>query len=130
LGTPDEEKCVAGDEKRIGPIALKLCESRIDLAAGAGVENFELKSEGRGSRFDVSQRRGVVALAGLTRTATRAAPGNVRFAPVGSTDRRNTCPATADQHIVRLAGSLLSMTDEALCSVDGFALLGRPATGR
>src|SRR5262249_42057404 len=28
LGTPDEEKCVAGDEKRIGPIARKLCESR------------------------------------------------------------------------------------------------------
>src|SRR5262249_29755883 len=58
LGTPDEEKCVAGDEKRIGPIARKLCESRIDLTAGAGVENFELKSEGRGSRFDVSQRGG------------------------------------------------------------------------
>jgi len=58
LGTPDEEKCVAGDEKRIGPIARKLCESRIDLAGGAGVENLELKSEGGGSRFDLSQRRG------------------------------------------------------------------------
>jgi hypothetical protein len=57
LGTPDEEKRVAGHEKRIGPIARKLCESRIDLAAGAGIEAFELKSEGRGSRLLGRERK-------------------------------------------------------------------------
>jgi len=31
------EKAVAGDEQRIGPLARKICEASIDLAAGAYV---------------------------------------------------------------------------------------------
>ena len=44
------------DEKRVGPLAHKRCEGRIDLAAGAGVENLDLQPHGAGRRFHVSQR--------------------------------------------------------------------------
>jgi hypothetical protein len=36
------EKNVAGDEKCVGASVCKTCEGRIDLAAGAGVEEIGL----------------------------------------------------------------------------------------
>src|SRR5262249_28833865 len=56
LHSPAGEKYVAGAEKCVGKSIKKSCESRIDLVAGAGVEDIDLKSHSAGSRFDVSQR--------------------------------------------------------------------------
>ncbi len=56
LDTPAGEEGVAADEERVGPLAHKSCEGRIDLAAGAGVEDLDLQPHGAGSRFHVSQR--------------------------------------------------------------------------
>ena len=56
LDTPAGEKGVGADEERVGPLAHKRCEGRIDLAAGAGVEDLDLQPHGAGSRFHVSQR--------------------------------------------------------------------------
>ena len=70
------EEGVAADEERVGPLAHKSCEGRIDLAAGAGVEDLDLQPHGAGSRStSLNVVSAVVALAGLTSTATRAAPG-------------------------------------------------------
>ena len=55
LGAPAAEKGVGGNEKRVGPLAHKSCEGRIDLAAGAGVKGLDLQPHGAGSRFHVSQ---------------------------------------------------------------------------
>jgi hypothetical protein len=41
LETSAEEEDVGADEKRVGPLAPKTCEGRIDLAAGAGLENLD-----------------------------------------------------------------------------------------
>ena len=43
------------DEERVGPVAPKICEGRVDLAAGAGVENLDLQPDGASSRLHVSQ---------------------------------------------------------------------------
>ena len=56
LHTPADEKGVGADEERVGPLARKRCEGRIDLAAGAGVEDLDLQPHGAGGRFHVSQR--------------------------------------------------------------------------
>ena len=56
LETPAVEEGVGADEKGVGPLAHKSREGRIDLAAGAGVEDLDLQSHGAGSRFHVSQR--------------------------------------------------------------------------
>ena len=56
LDTPAVEEGVAADEERVGPLAHKRCEGRIDLAAGAGVEDLDLQPHGASSRFHVSQR--------------------------------------------------------------------------
>ena len=56
LDTPADEEGVAADEEGVGPLAHKSCEGRIDLAAGAGVEDLDLQPHGAGSRFHVSQR--------------------------------------------------------------------------
>ena len=39
----------------VGPLAHKSCEGRINLVAGAGVEDLDLHSNGARSRFHVSQ---------------------------------------------------------------------------
>ena len=41
------------DEQRVGPLACKCCEGRVDLAAGAGVEDLDLQPHRapRGYRF-------------------------------------------------------------------------------
>ena len=54
LHTPADEKGVSADEEGVGPLAPKSCESRINLAAGAGVEDLDLQPHGAGSRFHVS----------------------------------------------------------------------------
>jgi hypothetical protein len=56
LDAPVVEKRVGGDEEDVGPLARKGCEGRLDLAAGAGVEDLDLQSDGAGSRFHVSHR--------------------------------------------------------------------------
>ena len=56
LDTPAGEEGVGADEEGVGPLARKSCEGRIDLAAGAGVEDLDLQPHGAGSRFHVSQR--------------------------------------------------------------------------
>ena len=42
LDAPGEEEGVGVDEKRVGALARKRCEGRIDLAAGVGVEHLDL----------------------------------------------------------------------------------------
>ena len=54
LMPPDDEKWICGDEEGVGPLAHKSCEGRIDLAAGAGVEDLDLQPDGASSSFHVS----------------------------------------------------------------------------
>src|SRR5262249_61926177 len=56
LGTPAVKKDVDADEDRVGPLVRKSGEGRIDLAAGAGVEDLDLQSHCAGGRLHVSQR--------------------------------------------------------------------------
>src|SRR5262249_2112573 len=55
LPPPEAEKRVGTNQERVGPLAHKSCEGRIDLVAGAGVEDLDLQSNGARSRFHVSQ---------------------------------------------------------------------------
>src|SRR5215468_8164818 len=55
LHPPTGEKRVGDNEERVGPLAHKSCEGRINLVAGAGVEDLNLQSNGARSRFHVSQ---------------------------------------------------------------------------
>jgi hypothetical protein len=56
LHSPTDKKYILADKDGVRPFAHETCESCIDLAAGAGVEDVHLQSEGAGSRFQVSQR--------------------------------------------------------------------------
>ena len=56
MDSPAGEKGAGADEKRVGPLAPKRRERRIDLAAGAGVEDLDLQPHGASSRLHVSQR--------------------------------------------------------------------------
>src|SRR5262249_4109675 len=58
LDAPADEKGIAADQEGVGALAHKRCESRIDLSAGAGVENLDLQSHGASSRFRFSHNRG------------------------------------------------------------------------
>ena len=40
MDAPGDEEGVGVDEKRVGPLARKRCEGRVDLAAGVGVETW------------------------------------------------------------------------------------------
>src|SRR5215831_2838864 len=55
LHPPTGEKRVGDNEERVGPLAYKSCEGRINLVDGAGVEDLDLQSNGARSRFHVSQ---------------------------------------------------------------------------
>ena len=46
LDAPAGEEPVGGDEEGIGPVAHEGGEGCLDLAAGAGVEDLNLQSEG------------------------------------------------------------------------------------
>ena len=76
LHTPAGKKRITANEKNIGPLPRKRCEGRIDLVTGAGLQDLHLQPHGASSRFYIPQVVSVVqGLAGLTSTATRAAPG-------------------------------------------------------
>ena len=46
LDAPADQEPVAGDQEGVGPLAHESGEGRLDLAAGAGVEDRNLQSEG------------------------------------------------------------------------------------
>ena len=48
------EKGTGGDEEDVGPLVYKVCEGRVDLAAGTGIEDLDLYLHGASSRFGVS----------------------------------------------------------------------------
>ena len=50
------EKGVAADQKRAGALACNHCKGRIDLLAGAGVEDLDLQFHSASSRRHISQR--------------------------------------------------------------------------
>src|SRR6266576_4197363 len=56
LDTPAGEEGVDVNEKGIGPLAHTSCESHIDLAASAGVEDLNFQPDCASSRLRVSQR--------------------------------------------------------------------------
>src|SRR5438105_15471896 len=56
LDTPGGEQQVAANEEGVGPLARKSCKGRIDLTAGACVEDLDLQPYGAGSQFHVSHR--------------------------------------------------------------------------
>jgi hypothetical protein len=55
LNSPAVEKSTGADEEGIGSLAHKGCKSRVDLTAGAGVEDLDLQSHGASSHFYLSQ---------------------------------------------------------------------------
>ena len=56
LVAPAEEEPVGGDEEGIGPVAHDGDEGRLDFAAGAGIEDLSLQSDGARSFRYVSPR--------------------------------------------------------------------------
>src|SRR5262245_33532797 len=54
--TPAVEKGIGTDEEGIDPLAHEVCKGRVDLAAGACVEDLDLQSEGVGSRLHIFHR--------------------------------------------------------------------------
>jgi hypothetical protein len=56
LNASADEKGTRADKKRIRTLAHNRCEGRIDLPAGAGVENLDLQPHGVSSLFHVPQR--------------------------------------------------------------------------
>ena len=57
LYPPGVEEEAAADVQRVGSLADKSCEGRIDLAAAAGLDDPDLQPHGTSSRFHVSQYR-------------------------------------------------------------------------
>jgi hypothetical protein len=55
LNSPAVEKSPGADEEGIDSFAHKGCKSRVDLTAGAGVEDLDLQPHGASSRFNLSQ---------------------------------------------------------------------------
>jgi ABC transporter substrate binding protein len=51
-----DEEGVATDKESPGSVAQERCEGRIDLAAGAGADDLDLKPNGAGSRYHILQR--------------------------------------------------------------------------
>src|SRR5262249_58278523 len=56
LDSPAIEHRIGADEEGIEALTRKRCESRIDFAASAGVEDVKLQPHSLGSRFYISQR--------------------------------------------------------------------------
>src|SRR5262249_36550906 len=76
LDSSGGEEPVRTDEKGVGTIECHGGEGRFDLAAGAGVENLNLKPDCAGRFRHISYVDSVLmALVGLTSTATRTALG-------------------------------------------------------
>src|SRR5262245_28884025 len=109
-GTPAKVFDAAAEAGResVGPLAYKSCESRIDLVTGAGVEDLDFSPVVRAAvatSFKVDSV--LVALAGLTSTATRAAAGtssrkrSSRLAPTSAV--RKLIPVALPPSRARLA---------------------------
>src|SRR5262245_19485038 len=77
LDAPASEEPVGGDEESVGPVEHEGAEGRLDLAAGAGLEDRNLQSEGARAASGISRSVPSIAegLAGLTSTAIRTALG-------------------------------------------------------
>ncbi len=76
LDTPSGEEGAGADEEGVGPLAHKRREGRIDLAAGAGVEDLICSPRARAAgSTSLNVVSVIVGLAGLTSTATRVAAG-------------------------------------------------------
>ena len=101
MDAPGGEEGVGVDEKRVGPLARKRCEGRVDLAAGVGVEHLDLQPHGARTRCRIPHR-------GLGRRIMRADEhGNAsgcrhhltqEFQPLGHQLRReniDTCQVAA-----------------------------------
>ena len=72
-----QKKGVAADEDGIGPFAHHSCESRVDLPAGAGVEDLDLQPHGAGSRFHVSQRGvSILSIGGIDKNGNTSGGGH------------------------------------------------------
>ena len=56
LYPPGAEECLLADKERVDPLERNSSEDRVDLAAGAGIEDLHLTADGAGSGFQVSQR--------------------------------------------------------------------------
>jgi hypothetical protein len=56
LDAPAAQEGIAGNEEGVGPLTCKSCESRIDLADGADVEDLKLQPESARGRLHVSHR--------------------------------------------------------------------------
>jgi len=57
LDTTVEKEGSISEKKGVGSLACKTCKGRVDLAAGAGVENLDLQPDGASSHFHVSHYR-------------------------------------------------------------------------
>src|SRR5262249_14346416 len=55
LDTSADKKRATADENRVGSIARKCCEGRIDSPAGTGMKGLDLQTHGARSRVHVSQ---------------------------------------------------------------------------
>src|SRR5262249_4636656 len=76
LNPPAVEKRILAHAKRVGSLPHEGCEGSIDFQVCAGFEDLHLQPRGAGSGFRRAQGGlDVRALAGLTSTATRVAPG-------------------------------------------------------
>src|SRR5262249_52120435 len=69
-----DEKRVGANEECVGPLAHQTCEGRIDLPAGAGIEDLDFQSYRASASTPLSVVSGA-GQAGLTSTATRVAAG-------------------------------------------------------
>ena len=56
LHPPIAENAVAGDEEGVGPFAREGGEDRIDLVAGAGLDDLNFQPDGASGRLHLSQR--------------------------------------------------------------------------
>jgi hypothetical protein len=78
LDAPGEEEGVGVDEKRVGTLAHKRCEGRIDLAAGVGLSTWTCSPMARApAAVSLTVDSEVAALEGLTSTAARLAAGTI-----------------------------------------------------
>ena len=76
LFDPGTEECIVADHERACSQLDQGCESRIEVAFGARMQDMELQPEGAGRRLQVFQEGSArVGLVGLTSTATTVAVG-------------------------------------------------------
>ena len=87
MDTPAEQKGAAADEKRVGPLAHKRCEGRIDLAAGVGVDTWIFSPMARvAASTSLNMPSVSVAFAGLNEHGNASSRGyqlTQEFQPLG-----------------------------------------------